>query len=393
MALYKIFQQKALAFPASQRLLVTNSFLNVDNSFNIFQTANYRKHRIPKERHGINWARKKGGSFDEHMTQENKEFLNEAVLDKYKYLTSPLKNGPWVKGDFNESAINKRLGVLAIKLGSIPQWTKDGKKIHTNLLQVLDNHVIDYVPPSVLVQKGPTDRTKNGQLGMAIVGSLSCDPRNFSSEYLELFKNSGVPPKRKLTKFMVSSNAVVQPGTPLYANHFRVGDYVDVGAKTIGFGFQGVMKRWGFKGGPRSHGSTKFHRKRGTMGSGRDRRPLRGTKMAGRMGQKWRMQKGLKIWRINTKYNILYIHGPVIPGPNHCYVRITDSSLPKNQSRFTKESHPPYPTFYPESFKNELSEEYYDANLHNFADPTIRFENVEVKKTAKRDGAKIAKIK
>ena len=37
----------------------------------------------------------------------------------------------------------------------------------------------------------------------------------------------------------------------------------------IGFGFQGVMKRWGFKGGPRSHGSTKFHRKRGTIGSGR----------------------------------------------------------------------------------------------------------------------------
>jgi hypothetical protein len=39
--------------------------------------------------------------------------------------------------------------------------------------------------------------------------------------------------------------------------------------KRIGFGFQGVMKRYGFKGGPRSHGSTKFHRKRGTMGSGR----------------------------------------------------------------------------------------------------------------------------
>lgn len=40
----------------------------------------------------------------------------------------------------------------------------------------------------------------------------------------------------------------------------------------IGFGFQGVMKRWGMKGGPRSHGSTKFHRKRGTIGSGRVKR-------------------------------------------------------------------------------------------------------------------------
>ena len=39
----------------------------------------------------------------------------------------------------------------------------------------------------------------------------------------------------------------------------------------IGFGVQGVMKKWGFKGGPRSHGATKFHRKRGSIGSGRVR--------------------------------------------------------------------------------------------------------------------------
>ena len=37
----------------------------------------------------------------------------------------------------------------------------------------------------------------------------------------------------------------------------------------MGYGFQGTMKKYGFKGGPRSHGTTKFHRKRGTVGSGR----------------------------------------------------------------------------------------------------------------------------
>lgn len=47
---------------------------------------------------------------------------------------------------------------------------------------------------------------------------------------MKLFENSGVPPKRKLTKFMVTPNAIVRPGTPLYASHFRVGDFVDVGA-------------------------------------------------------------------------------------------------------------------------------------------------------------------
>ena len=51
-------------------------------------------------------------------------------------------------------------------------------------LKVLDNHVIDYIPPNVLVQKGSIDRTKGGLLGMALVGSLSCDPRNVNLFYL-----------------------------------------------------------------------------------------------------------------------------------------------------------------------------------------------------------------
>jgi large subunit ribosomal protein L3 len=74
---------------------------------------------------------------------------------------------------------NKRGGLLAIKLGSFPQWTKDGKKIHTTLLQVLDNHVIDYVTPQEIVTKN--ERLKrlslDGQYGMLLVGALSCDPR------------------------------------------------------------------------------------------------------------------------------------------------------------------------------------------------------------------------
>ena len=94
---------------------------------------------------------------------------------------------------------NKRLGVLAIKIGSIPQWTKNGKKIYATMLQVvifvvlinfesffmisilkvLDNHVVDYIPAEIMqkTQKGTIDRTKNGLLGMAIVGALSSDPR------------------------------------------------------------------------------------------------------------------------------------------------------------------------------------------------------------------------
>ncbi|CAH8579184.1 unnamed protein product [Dicrocoelium dendriticum] len=53
-------------------------------------------------------------------------------------------------------------------------------------------------------------------------------------------------------------------GTPLCVHHFRVGDHLDVTARTINRGFQGVIERWGMKGGPAAHGSTKFHRRMGS---------------------------------------------------------------------------------------------------------------------------------
>lgn len=118
-------------------------------------------------------------------------------------------------------------------------------------------------------------------------------------------------------------------------------------------------------------------------------------KMAGKMGQKWRQLMGLKIWRINTKYNILYVQGPTIPGPTHCYVRIVDSCLPKNKINLAKENHPPFPTYYVdnEEVHKKLQEDIIHKEVHKFSEPTIRFEDFEVKKITKRDGAKLAKIK
>jgi large subunit ribosomal protein L3 len=61
-------------------------------------------------------------------------------------------------------------------------------------------------------------------------------------------------------------------------------------------GFQGVMKRWGFKGMPATHGVTKTHRKGGNIGSGGQKaRVMPGTKMAGHMGNRWRILRGVKV--------------------------------------------------------------------------------------------------
>ncbi|KAJ8041645.1 39S ribosomal protein L3, mitochondrial [Holothuria leucospilota] len=144
--------------------------------------------------------------------------------------------------------------------------------------------------------------------------------------------------------------------------------YVDCCGKTIGKGFQGVMKRWGMKGQPASHGQTKTHRKMGATGGGGTPGKIRkGKKMPGPMGNKWRWARCLKIWRINTKYNIIFVNGN-IPGSKGGFVKIKDSLM----NDF--ESNPPvFPTHYPED-NEDIPEELYDSEVHQMHDESIVFE-------------------
>lgn len=162
---------------------------------------------------------------------------------------------------------SKRVGLIAKKIGIYPMWRKDGKRILTTLLQVIDNHVIKaYTAEEFKDNVIHQDRWRSDGLACMIVGAQSSDPRRYTAQYIGMFREAGVMPKAKLTKMLVTDNALMQPGTPLHVNHFRVGDFVDVFGKTRDHGFQGVMKRWRFKGGPRSHGCTKFHRRPGAIG-------------------------------------------------------------------------------------------------------------------------------
>ncbi|KAL5021259.1 hypothetical protein ScPMuIL_000414 [Solemya velum] len=321
------------------------------------------------------FVRRSPTTWDKDLTPENKEFLHGLVEDECKVpVCSPLRDEPWPRGEWTRST--RRTGVLAIKLSTIPQWTKDGRKVYTTLLQVLDNHVIRYTPPEDFRKTAGWKPYWGQKFGSVVVGALSCDPRKFSKEYNHLFMESGVPPKRKLTRFIVTPDAAIEPGTPLTAMHFRVGDYVDCQAKTIGHGFQGVVKRWGMKGMPASHGVTKSHRKMGGTGGGGDKGGIwKGKKMPGHMGMDWSILKGLKIVRVNTKFNILYVVSTSVPGPTNCYVRVYDTVLP-NRIRATKEP-PPMPTCYPEDISDELPEELFHEDLFRFTEPSISYAEEE----------------
>ncbi|XP_062523238.1 large ribosomal subunit protein uL3m-like, partial [Corticium candelabrum] len=182
------------------------------------------------------------------------------------------------------------------------------------------------------------------------------------------FAKASLPVKRKLWEFRVTEDASVPVGTEIVASHFLPGQYVDVAGTTIGKGFQGVMKKHKMKGQGASHGVTKTHRKMGATGGGTDPgRIWPGKRMPGRMGCKRRTTMSLKVYRINNKYNILYVSG-CIPGYNGSYVRVTDARRKPVQE-------PPFPTSFPDS--NNRPEEEFADEIMQPDKGTVQFETVK----------------
>lgn len=99
--------------------------------------------------------------------------------------------------------------------------------------QIVDNHVIKYTEPeNYNPMPQPKFINRPNRFGCILIGAESTDPSKFTKEYCTLFKNSGVMPKNIISRFTVSPQAALLPGTPINVTHFRVGDFVDVKGKT-----------------------------------------------------------------------------------------------------------------------------------------------------------------
>ncbi len=122
-------------------------------------------------------------------------------------------------------------------------------------------------------------------------------------------------PARVIREFRVDNPGDYQPGQVLTVEVFKEVERVDVTGYSKGRGFQGVMKRWGFSGGPMSHGS-KFHRRPGSIGQSTfPGRVHKGKKMPGHMGMRRVTVKNLKVFKVIPEKNLLVVKGSV-PGPN-----------------------------------------------------------------------------
>ncbi|MEI7777623.1 MAG: 50S ribosomal protein L3 [bacterium] len=126
-----------------------------------------------------------------------------------------------------------------------------------------------------------------------------------------------------LKEFRVEGENTFKVGDKLDTSLFKEGEKLTVSAVSKGKGFQGVIKRYGFKGGPRSHGQKHSEREPGSLGGGgRDGgRVAKGKRMGGRMGNDRITVKNLKLIQIDSENNAIFVEGAV-PGRRGALVEI-----------------------------------------------------------------------
>ncbi|MDH3639106.1 MAG: 50S ribosomal protein L3, partial [Gammaproteobacteria bacterium] len=141
------------------------------------------------------------------------------------------------------------------------------------------------------------------------------------------FAKAGVEPGVGLWEFRAEPESIgeLAPGGQIGLDGFAVGQRVDVQGATIGKGFAGVVKRYGFGGGRASHGASLTHRAAGSIGQCQDPgRVFPGKKMAGRMGNVRCTQQNLEVVRVDGERNLLLVKGSV-PGAKGANVVIRPS--------------------------------------------------------------------
>jgi large subunit ribosomal protein L3 len=206
-----------------------------------------------------------------------------------------------------------RTGILAQKLGMTRVFDDGGGHVPVSVLRIEDCEV-------VAARRPDRDGYAAVQLG---VGRAKA--RNLSKPMRGHFAKAKVTPKARLAEFRVSEDALLEPGASLTVGHFVVGQYVDVCGTSIGKGFAGAMKRWGFKGLRASHGVSVSHRSHGSTGQRQDPgKVFKGKKMAGHMGDRRVTVQNLEVVGIDQERGLLLVKGAV-PGARGGYVRVTDA--------------------------------------------------------------------
>lgn len=198
-------------------------------------------------------------------------------------------------------------GILGKKLGMTQVFTEDGKLIPVT--------VVEAGPCCVVQVKTPeTDGYEAVKMGFIEVMKA----KKVSKPMAGVFKKAGTAAFKVLREFPMSGFKV---GDIIKSENFAKGDTVSVSGISKGKGFQGVMKRHNFKGGPGSHGSM-FNRAPGSIGgSSYPSRVWKGMRMAGHMGSDRVTVQNMTVVDVRPDQNLLLIKG-AIPGSQNTIIEI-----------------------------------------------------------------------
>ncbi len=206
-----------------------------------------------------------------------------------------------------------RTGMIARKLGMTRIFRADGTHVPVTLLQVENCQVV-------------AQRTaeKDGYTALQ-VGVGQAKVKNVSRAMRGHFAKARVEPKRRVAEFRVAEDALVDVGAQITVDHYVEGQKVDVCGTSIGKGFAGAMKRWGFGGLRASHGVSISHRSHGSTGQCQDPgKVFEGQEMAGHMGAARTTVQNLEVVETDAEQGLIAVRGAV-PGPKSGWVLIADA--------------------------------------------------------------------
>ena len=208
-----------------------------------------------------------------------------------------------------------RSGLIATKIGNSSYFQNDGTNTHVTILKV-DECVVSKIKT---IEK---DGYNAVQIASIETGK---DILHTNKPQRKLFSSIKIKPKKILKEFRVDNDNILDVGTKLNADHFKVDQFIDASSYSIGKGFAGVMKRHNFAGLRASHGVSISHRSHGSTGQNQDPgRVFKGKKMAGRMGHTKVTKQNLKIIEVDNLNNILIIKGSV-PGKKNSVIFLKDA--------------------------------------------------------------------
>ena len=214
-----------------------------------------------------------------------------------------------------------RSGVIAQKVGMTRVFRDTGEHVPVTVLKLEGCQVVAH-------------RTKdaNGYTALQL-GIGTAKVKNVSKAERGRFAVAKVEPKLKLAEFRVGEDGLLPVGAEITADHFMVGQFVDVTGTSTGKGFAGPMKRWNFGGLRATHGVSVSHRSHGSTGGRQDPgKTFKNKKMAGHLGCERVTTLNLKVVQTDVERGLILVEGAV-PGVAGGWITVRDAvkkALPKD---------------------------------------------------------------